>query len=411
VAGSGEYLGELRRNWQVLLATSLGTSVGLQLFSYITSIFGPYLLKEFHWSRGQFALIGLAMFSTLLAMPFAGRLTDRFGVRRMALVGVLLTPLPLLSYSLMQGPFWVYIATSVCQLAIGSLTGPITYTRLIAANFDKARGLALTIVMCAPALLGAVAAPVVTGIVESFGWRLGYRALAAFVLIVGLWAIALIPSGIGDAHARATESGQANSLRKVVAEIRGEKVFWVIFVAMMLCTLPTPLHGSQLNIMLREQNLSATASAMMISVYAVGTIVGRIASGLALDRFAARPVAALSMVLPAFGLLLIASPLDTAFAVGLGLFLVGVTIGAEGDLLSYLVARYFRLDIFSTTLSLAYCAVFIGSASGALILSGLLKRFDSFTPFLLVSAGTVLLGSMMFLLLPRQVTGANDSAS
>ena len=83
----------------------------------------------------------------------------------------------------------------------------------------------------------------------------------------------------------------------------------------------------------------------------------------------------------------------------------------RSDLLSYLVARYFRLDIFSTTLSLAYCAVFIGSASGALILSGLLKRFDSFTPFLLVSAGTVLLGSMMFLLLPRQVTGANDSAS
>ena len=35
------YLGELRANWQLLLAASLGTGVGLQLFSYITGVFGP----------------------------------------------------------------------------------------------------------------------------------------------------------------------------------------------------------------------------------------------------------------------------------------------------------------------------------------------------------------------------------
>ena len=407
----GDYLGELRRNWQILLAVSLGMSVGLQLFSYITSLFGPYLLKEFHWSRDQFALIGLAMFSTLLAMPFAGRLTDRFGVRRMALIGVILTPVPLFSYSLLQGPFWVFMCTSICQLAIGSLTGPVTYTRLIAARFERARGLALTIVMCAPALMGAVGAKVVTVIIETWGWRMGYRSLAGFVLVVGLIAVALIPRGAGDAHATQTASGGRNSIRQVAREIGREKVFWVIFVAMVLCTLPTPLHGSQLNIMLREQHLDANASATMISIYALGTIVGRVLSGLALDRFPARLVAAISMVLPSFGLMLIASSLDTPSAVGFGLFLVGVTIGAEGDLLSYLVARYFRLDIFSTTLSLAYCAVFIGSASGALILSGLLKRFDSFTPFLMVCSATVFVGSLLFLLLPRQAAHPRESAS
>ena len=42
---------------------------------------------------------------------------------------------------------------------------------------------------------------------------------------------------------------------RTLREIARAPVFWVIFAAMLLCTLPTPLHGSQLGILMREQNL------------------------------------------------------------------------------------------------------------------------------------------------------------
>lgn len=396
----GSYLGELRANWQVLLAASMGTGVGLQLFSYITGVFGPYITREFHWSPAQFALVGLAMLSTLFVLPVAGWLTDRFGVRRMALTGVLLSPLPLIVYSLMQGPFWQFICCSVAQLAIGSFTGPVTWTRLIAARFERARGLALTIVMCAPAVLGAIAAPTITLINEALGWRTGYRLLAVFVLVVGLAAIAMVPSQGGDDGAlRKREKG---AIARTFAEIRHQRAFWVILFGMMLICLPTPLHGSQLALLIRAQHLSATAAGLMVSLFAIGTIAGRIGSGLAFDRLPARGVAVVSMMLPTFGLLLIASPMDTPLAVGTGLFLMGATVGAEGDLLSFLVSRYFRLEIFSTTLSLAYCGVFIGSAGGALVASKMLKAFNSdYNPFLLTAAAAVLAGSLLFLLLPK----------
>ena len=410
-ATSAEYFGELVANWRVLLAACIGMSVGLQLFSYVTGLFGPYLLKEFHWSKAQFALVGLTMFSTILVMPLAGRLTDRFGARRMALVGVLLSPLPLLSYSLMQGPFWMYLASSMAQLAVGTLTGPITYTRLIAANFDKARGLALTLVMCAPAVLAFFLAPQVAALLESAGWRIGYRALAAFVVVVGLIAVALIPSGVTEAR-REHLAAKPERMRVVFAQIRREPAFWVIFLGMVLITLSTPLHGSQFGILLAAQHLDPKDTGYMMSVYAAGTIIGRVGSGLALDWFSPRLVAALSMMLPAAGLTLIASPLDTVGAVGLGLFLVGVTIGAEGDLLSFLVARYFRIEIFSTVLSLAYCGVFLGSAIGAVSLSASLKAFDSrFEPFLLGAALLVAIGSLLFLLLPAAPREAKDEAA
>jgi len=109
------------------------------------------------------------------------------------------------------------------------------------------------------------------------------------------------------------------------------------------------------------------------------------------------------MMLPTFGLLIVASPIDTPLAVGIGLFLIGATVGAEGDLLSFLVSRYFRLEIFSTTLSIAYCAVFVGSASGALVVSRMLKAYNSdYAPFLIVAAISALVGSLLFLLLPKR---------
>src|SRR5437762_6402662 len=81
------YFGELRRNIRPLAAASLGSGAGLMLMSYATTIFGPYLVKTFGWSRSQFALIGLAMVPTLIVLPLIGRLTDHFGVRRSAIVG------------------------------------------------------------------------------------------------------------------------------------------------------------------------------------------------------------------------------------------------------------------------------------------------------------------------------------
>ena len=81
------YLGELRHNLRPLAAACLGTGTSLPLFAYTNSVFSPYLLKQFGWSRAQFALVGLTMMATLVVLPFVGRFTDRFGERRGGLVG------------------------------------------------------------------------------------------------------------------------------------------------------------------------------------------------------------------------------------------------------------------------------------------------------------------------------------
>jgi nitrate/nitrite transporter NarK len=77
----------------------------------------------------------------------------------------------------------------------------------------------------------------------------------------------------------------------------------------------------------------------MVSIYATGTIIGRIICGLALDKFPTHLVAAISLSLPAIGYAVLASDLDGISAIGAAMLLIGLSVGAEGELISFMVAR------------------------------------------------------------------------
>ncbi len=403
------YLGELRRNARPLAAAAAGSASGLMVAAYTTSVFSPYLITQFHWSRAQFALIGLTLLSTLAIMPVIGRLTDRLGVRPMAGAGVLLLPLCFIGYSFQTGNFLVFMALSASVLATGSLTSPAVYTRLIAENFVKARGLALFIVTAAPALAGMILPRVLVAVCDHWGWRTGYRVLAAYFLIGGLIAVALVPRGepsldkpVPSVRRLPVESGPAPSQPGAFREIARQRAFWIITGAMMLCVLPTQLHAAQMMLMLGDAGLDRYAAANAVSCFALGGLIGRGVCGLALDRLPAGRVAAAAMVLPALGYMLIAGAHGQVSVITGAMLLVGLSYGAENDLPSFLVARYFRLEIFSSAMSLVYCGILFGSAFGALLLAGLIRHFNSFTPFLWLVSASILAGSLLFLLLPAR---------
>ncbi len=405
-------LRELRENARPLAAASIGSASGLMLAAYTTSVFSPFVVAEFHWARAQFAILGVTIFASLLVMPFIGKWTDRFGVRSTALVGVLGLPLCFLAYSFQPGNFYVFMAISASVLVIGSFTTPPVYARLVAHNFDKARGMALFVVMGAPALMGIVMPRIMLAICEEWGWRWGYRTLGLYFLIGGLIAISLVPKeshGAVEGHAVATKQPLPPEAR--FRHIIRQPPFWIITLALIFCVLPTQLHAAQMMLMLQDRGLNGLDAANAMSAFAFGSFVGRGICGLALDRFVAAKVAALSMVLPAAGYAIIAmNPGVGGLIIG-AMVLVGLSYGAENDLPSFLVARYFPLTVFSSVMALVYCGVMISSASGAIMLKAVLKSYDSFAPFLLMAAAGTLLGSLVFLLLLRVRGGSPLSTS
>ena len=168
-----------------------------------------------------------------------------------------------------------------------------------------------------------------------------------------------------------------------------------MLAAIFLVNLPFTLATTQLKLVVLAQGLPAATAALLVSVFAVSSIVGRVLSGAALDYLPSHIIAAISFGLPVVGLLLLASPLDSVLVVTLAMALIGISFGGEGDIIPYLITRQFGIRIYSTVLGLLSAAMGLAMGGGN-ILMALTGSFDLYLP---IAAGTAFVGSLMFLAL------------
>lgn len=234
--------------------------------------------------------------------------------------------------------------------------------------------------------------------VADHGWRAGYVAVALFCAVCSVATFLLLKGGDAARQAEPAELVQQRP-RGDYRGIFASPVFWIMFVALFLVNLPFSLASSQLKLVVLDQGLPDSSAALMVSVFAIGSIVGRVASGAALDLLPAHWIAALGFFLPVIGLLLLASPYDTFAVVLIGLLLIGLSFGGEGDIIPYLVTRYFGIAVYGTVLGLLTAAMGGAMAVGNVLLSATLAQSNSYQVYFLTAAATAAVGSAMFLLL------------
>jgi predicted MFS family arabinose efflux permease len=391
------YLTELRTQWRPLLAALIGLGSGFSMTNYVTSIMAPHLLQEFGWSKADFALVGSLGLISVAVFPFVGRLTDIIGVRRTALIGVIVAPAAFLALSAMNGDIRIYIGLFIVHAVLCVTTTATVYSRTVVRYITRARGLALAIVASGPAITGAVGGPILNNFIESHGWRAGYLALVIFSSVAGAVALLMLPSE--RKHGGASPPPRAKTAKEDYQTIFRTRAFWVLLGAMLLCNMPQVIALTQLKLVLLDNGVTATGVSAMISAFAIGVLVGRFLCGIALDRFSAHLVAAIGMGLPSIGLFFLASSIDTPAVLMLSVLLIGLSFGAEGDVVGFLVVRNFGVHVFSSVMGMMTAAIAISSSLGAAFLSLTLDRTGGFTSFLITSGTAVFIGCLLFLLL------------
>jgi MFS family permease len=392
------YFAELRSQWRPLLAATIGLGTGMSLIGIVISTMAPALIGDNGWSKSDFAMVGsLGLFSSL-ALPFVGRLADVLGVRRTALIGQVAMPLTYLAYSQMDGSLSVYIGIFIAQSIICMTTTATVYARLAVQYVIKARGLALAIVASGPALFGLITGPLLNSLVEAEGWRSGYQVLAVFSIISGIVTYLLIPTAPKDASQTARPK---RSAREDYPMIFRNAAFWILAGAMLLCNLPQTILQAQLKMLMLENGVDGVAVGAMLSAASLGMLTGRILTGLAIDRFNPYRVGFLTMGLPSLGLFLISTNLDGTMLLWASVYFLGFTYGAEGDVVAYLVARRFGVNIYSSVMGLMTAFMSASTALGATLLSFTLAATGNFNLFLLITGTSVVVGAAMLLLLGR----------
>lgn len=296
------YLNELQINWRPLAAALLGMAGGLMTASYVIGIMAPYQIAEFGWSKSDFALVSATGLVGLIIFPVVGRLTDTFGVRKMALVGAIASPVLFFALSQLQD-ILTYTLLTALQCSVLVTTTPPVFCRAVMQYTERARGLALGIVMAGPAIAVAIGGPLLNNFVDAHGWRAGYLVMVAFSAFTGLTSVLLLPP---DRKSTLLKPKRKSTQQDYVKIFR-TPAFWIILIAVFLVSMPQSTMMSQLSLVLREKHVSATDISPIISFFAGGMLTGRFLTGLALDRFPAPIVAAVGLLLSAIGLFIFAS--------------------------------------------------------------------------------------------------------
>jgi MFS family permease len=395
------YLDELQAHIRPLTAATIGIAFGLSINNYTASLFGAHLVEEYVWDRAEFAKITVFALVLLPLFPLLGRLTDVKGVRFVAALGLIGTPLTMVAFSQMTGNLNQFFAINLAQLICGACLSSTVFNRVVAERFTLARGLAFAIIMSGPPLTGGVAAWALGPVIGEFGWRGGYLFMGALILLFGLLSLILLP-------AKTPLKARPSTVKRDYGLIARSPVFWLASLGMLLYNMPQVLGSNQLMLMLQENGVPLTAS-IYVSLYPFGVFFGRFLTGAALDRFPTHIVGAIGLALPAIGFVILASPYDGALMLGFAVLLMGLAQGAEGDVAAYAVARHFPLAIFATLIGPVNAATAVGASVGGLVLVPMLGMWDNYVPFLIFSTIVTLLGAIALFLLGRYPTLDQES--
>ncbi|SDD50171.1 Sugar phosphate permease [Sphingomonas sp. YR710] len=390
------YSNEFRSYWRQLLGASIGVSSGITLNFFTLSVFGPRLIADLHWTKAQFALIGSISIFSVFVLPIAGTLVDRFGTRRTASVGFMAVPLGFIALSMMSGSIYQFLAINLVMSWLGLLTSGLVFCRVVVDRFDKARGIALSLMMSASPLAGAIVPQVIAPFIAAHGWRSAYLLLALISVIGGVMAIMLVgPTLHAPAEPARTDGTKSDGTLTRLKAIACNPVFILLMAGMFLVNMPRTFTTSQLKIVVLDYGFTDAIGTSVVSVYAIGTIFGRCVSGLALDRLPTHLVALIILSIAATGYLYFLFPLPNTALLMSAVFVMGLAFGCEFDIGAYLISRNFPVRDFSKLYATMDIMLGAGAAVGSLILSALLKETSGYHSFMVVATIGTLVGAVL----------------
>lgn len=369
--------------WRVVGAALSGLMVGpsVLLIACFGVFVGPLSLA-FGWSRGQIgAGIGALALAIMIAAPIHGVLLDRYGARRLVLTCVPVFALGLFGLALLPARLEFFYAAWFLLPFVSIGLWPVTYLKTVSGWFDARLGLGIGVANTGVGLGTIVLPPLLTAIIAQFGVRGGYVGAGVLALLALPLAIPLLREHVGPRLAAEPATWSYNAM------LRDPRYRRIAIAFLLIGTTGTPLLASLVPIMTAKGLTTGQALAGM-AAYGVTVLVGRLCTGMLLDRFHAVAVLYLLGSTAVAGLVVCAVP-TTVFATLGAAVLLGLLSGGEFDVLAYVLRRFYGLASFGKMYGGAFAMFQLGGAFGAGILAASIVWTGSYGSGLLVLAAAI----------------------
>lgn len=379
--------------WIVLASFLIAVYVSGAVFYSFTAFFQP-IVNEYGWSYTQVSIaISLRGLEMGIFAPLMGFLVDRFGCRRLILIGVITVGFGLILLGLTRSLAMLYGALLLIALGAGGCT-TVVLMAAVAHWFKKNAGKALGIVTCGFGASGAVL-PLVVWLIDVYGWR-----AALVILGLGAWAIGIPLSFVvrdspqqygyfsdGDAFAESTRNSEVQEkVYPSFKEVISSRSLWLIsfaeamrFVTIMAVVIHIMPYLSSIGISRTNATLVATAIPLL-------SLIGRFGFGWFGDIFDKRYVLALTYCLMALGMLAL-SDAQVEWLILTFLILFSLGYGGGMTLRATILEEYFGTFSFGKTLGIVMGASSIGGIIGSALAGWTFDNFGSYRLIWLVFCG------------------------
>ena len=381
--------------WWIVLVAGTGLFLCyIPMVSFTFGLFSEPLSREFNWSRTGISMaFSLSLIAMCVAMPLVGRFIDRFGARKVIIPSVLLLGLCFISFYFLSSSIAQFYAIYIIMGAVGGGSATLPYSNVISHWFDRKRGLALALAAGGAGLGSLVVPPVVHFLIASFGWRGAYVLMGATMILITVPAvglllkekpqmIGLLPDGNVDRGNSITGSAAAEYGINSHEALRST-AFWIICIGFFFIAASAIGCLIHLVPLLTDRGASSQDAAFATALLGGASLLGGIIAGYLLDRLFASYVTISFFFGVGIGILLLWSGVVAEFAF-IAALLIGLGMGAAGQIIPYLVGRYFGLQFFGEIYSYALISFSLGGVVGPLVMGMSFDLTQSYSTALVI---------------------------
>lgn len=393
--------------WGLVTTTGVLTGFGHGFAAFAVSALLKPIAIDLDTGRGAISTaIGLGRLVAGVSSPLVGRLTDENGPRWVVVGGMLIAALGLFALSFVRNEIELYFAWALV-FSLGVAAGfTVALDKVVVASMGERRGMGLAVRFSISAVVATLIVPVVTAMIEQFGWRMTCAIWGGIILILIPIPLVMFRTSQGT-KSKAGTAERHNGEEVAVRPVMRQTAFWLIAAALTAQASVTAGLSVHLVALMTDFGLDPVFAASLFGGMILLTVPVRLLAGFIADKVSSRTLPlVLGGLLVLEGLAIGSFALVPSFATMLVVTAaLGIAAGAPMVLVLVLCADLFGQSSFGAVQG-NLMMIQVPGTMLAPILAGYVYDFTgSYVPVIAAFCALLILGGLTLTHLRKQMRG------
>jgi len=376
---------------------SLFAIVGIAYYGL--PFFFDFMTHDFNWSRTT-VTSGNALGKLLIGPLFgfiAGWLIDRYGPRKLMLLGSVFMGVALAGLGYTGGTLWMFYLFYVFNALGYVCAGPLPCQVLISRWFDKNRGKAMGIAYLGIGAGGTVAPLLAAKLVGRFDWSSSLAFMGVLVILISVPMVLFIKERGKKEEKKEQKIEPAVSIKSILTN----RNFYLLGVASMCAIGVVGGVGQHLKLYLRDLSYTQEQAAQIMSLVLMMSLIGRVLMGWLADLFSRKYVMILIYLMVASAIPLLLLP-DFPGRIFVFAVVYGIGLGGDYMIIPLMAGDLFGVRALGRIMGIILVADGVAESSFPLLVGKLYDTTGNYHLSFIILICIALIGALIVSFLPKK---------